>query len=122
MNVPAPGLLTDLYQLTMAQAYFELGMQETAVFELFVRRLPPTRGFLLAAGECGFETLSVPFCRDSADTFAAQHVGDRGAECGGFRLQRCAVWAVSERAVNRLPFARFGFLNVEPDAALTHVF
>jgi nicotinate phosphoribosyltransferase len=43
-------LLTDLYQLTMAQAYFELGMSDTAVFELFVRRLPDTRRFLLAAG------------------------------------------------------------------------
>ncbi len=43
-------LLTDLYQLTMAQAYFELGMSDTAVFELFARRLPATRRFLLAAG------------------------------------------------------------------------
>jgi len=43
-------LLTDLYELTMARAYHELGMQETAVFELFVRRLPPTRRFLIAAG------------------------------------------------------------------------
>lgn len=46
----ASGLLTDLYQLTMAHAYFALGMRERAVFELFVRRLPPTRRFLLAAG------------------------------------------------------------------------
>jgi nicotinate phosphoribosyltransferase len=43
-------LLTDLYQLTMAQAYFELQMGETAVFELFVRRLPSSRRFLIAAG------------------------------------------------------------------------
>jgi nicotinate phosphoribosyltransferase len=43
-------LLLDLYQLTMAHAYFELGMRETAVFELFVRRLPRTRRFLVAAG------------------------------------------------------------------------
>ena len=43
-------LLTDFYQLTMAHAYFELGMDETAVFELFVRKLPRTRRFLLAAG------------------------------------------------------------------------
>ncbi len=48
---PASGvLLTDLYQLTMLQGYFEQAMEETAVFELFVRRLPPHRGFLLAAG------------------------------------------------------------------------
>lgn len=43
-------LLTDLYQLTMAHAYLELGMHETAVFELFVRRLPAQRAFLVAAG------------------------------------------------------------------------
>lgn len=46
----ANALLTDLYQLTMAHAYFEEDMRETAVFELFVRRLPPQRRFLLAAG------------------------------------------------------------------------
>jgi len=45
------GLATDLYQLTMAAAYFESGLaQEPAVFELFVRQLPPDRGYLLAAG------------------------------------------------------------------------
>lgn len=43
-------LLTDLYQLTMLQAYVEAGMEGTAVFEFFVRRLPPGRGFLVAAG------------------------------------------------------------------------
>src|SRR5688500_3207748 len=43
-------LLTDLYQLTMLQAYYEQGMTDTAVFELFVRRLPPGRDFLVAAG------------------------------------------------------------------------
>jgi nicotinate phosphoribosyltransferase len=43
-------LLTDLYQVTMAQAYFCAEMRGTAVFELFVRRLPPRRRFLLAAG------------------------------------------------------------------------
>jgi nicotinate phosphoribosyltransferase len=46
-----PGaLLTDLYQLTMLQGYYAHGMEETAVFEFFVRRLPKNRGFLLAAG------------------------------------------------------------------------
>jgi putative nicotinate phosphoribosyltransferase len=43
-------LLTDLYQLTMLQAYFDAGMAKTAVFEFFVRRLPPERNFLVAAG------------------------------------------------------------------------
>ena len=43
-------LLTDLYQLTMLQAYVQHGMEETAVFEFFVRKMPPHRGFLVAAG------------------------------------------------------------------------
>lgn len=43
-------LLTDLYQLTMLQAYFDEGMNDTAVFEFFVRKLPEGRNFLLAAG------------------------------------------------------------------------
>ncbi|MFQ5488548.1 MAG: nicotinate phosphoribosyltransferase, partial [Gammaproteobacteria bacterium] len=43
-------LLTDLYQLSMLQGYFEQGMEETAVFEFFVRRLPEQRRFFMAAG------------------------------------------------------------------------
>lgn len=50
MAQPVSPLLTDLYQLTMLQAYLEHGMTETAVFELFVRKLPPERNFLVAAG------------------------------------------------------------------------
>ncbi len=47
---PASALLTDLYQLTMLQVYFESLMNKTAVFEFFVRKLPPQRHFLIAAG------------------------------------------------------------------------
>jgi len=43
-------LLTDLYQLTMMQGYFDQDMSEVAVFEFFVRKLPAERGFLVAAG------------------------------------------------------------------------
>ncbi len=44
-------LLTDLYELTMAAGYFDAGKSaERAVFELAVRRLPPHRNFVLAAG------------------------------------------------------------------------
>jgi nicotinate phosphoribosyltransferase len=46
----ASSLLTDLYQINMAQAYVDHGHTETAVFEFFVRKLPPRRGFLVAAG------------------------------------------------------------------------
>ncbi len=43
-------LLTDLYQLTMLQGYRQQGLEDTAVFEFFVRKLPAQRGFLVAAG------------------------------------------------------------------------
>ena len=43
-------LLTDLYQLTMLQAYYDEGLDGSAVFELFVRALPAQRNFLLLAG------------------------------------------------------------------------
>lgn len=47
---PDSALLTDLYQLTMMQAYLERDYTDTAVFEFFVRKLPPGRNFLVAAG------------------------------------------------------------------------
>jgi len=44
-------LLTDLYQLTMAAAYHASGIhRRRAVFELFVRKLPKNRSFLVVAG------------------------------------------------------------------------
>jgi nicotinate phosphoribosyltransferase len=43
-------LLTDLYELTMAQAYLAEGLSGPAVFSLFARRLPPGRNYLVAAG------------------------------------------------------------------------
>jgi nicotinate phosphoribosyltransferase len=46
----SPALLTDLYELTMLEAYFEQRMSETAAFSLFVRRLPERRNYLLACG------------------------------------------------------------------------
>ena len=44
------GLLTDLYELTMAAGYFQTRFNARATFELFVRHLPPHRNFLVAAG------------------------------------------------------------------------
>ncbi|WP_018289900.1 nicotinate phosphoribosyltransferase [Verrucomicrobium sp. 3C] len=50
MNLESTLLLIDLYELTMLQGYFYEGMNETAVFEFFVRKLPKNRNFLIAAG------------------------------------------------------------------------
>ena len=45
------GLLTDLYELTMAAGYFEAGKTaERATFELAIRRLPANRNFVLVVG------------------------------------------------------------------------
>jgi len=46
-----PGaLLTDLYELNMAASYLRHEMRGLATFSLFVRNLPLSRGFLVAAG------------------------------------------------------------------------
>ena len=50
MNPLSSPLLTDHYQLMMLQSYLEQGMEERAVFEFFVRKLPPGRNFMIAAG------------------------------------------------------------------------
>ena len=50
MDLRTTPLLTDFYQLNMLQTYLEHDMNRTAVFEFFVRALPPQRGFLIAAG------------------------------------------------------------------------
>src|SRR5271157_4459423 len=50
MNPDSGALLTDLYELTMLQGYWQHDMHETAVFEFFVRKLPACRNFLVSAG------------------------------------------------------------------------
>ena len=50
MNALTSPLLTDLYQLTMLEAYLSEGMEETAAFEFYARDLPAGRGFLIASG------------------------------------------------------------------------
>jgi nicotinate phosphoribosyltransferase len=53
-----PGLLTpaetslliDRYEITMARSFHRLGMNEPSVFELFVRKLPPNRDWLVVCG------------------------------------------------------------------------
>ena len=50
-------LATDFYQLTMGAAYFQYNLErnrseaeDIAVFELFVRKLPKNRNYLIFAG------------------------------------------------------------------------
>lgn len=55
-SAPSSLLLTDLYQLTMLQGYFDQGMEEPGVFEPFARKLPAQLSQLpksLQSLECG---------------------------------------------------------------------
>ncbi len=70
----AMALATDLYELNMAASYLRRAMVGPATFSLFVRRLPPDRGFLVAGGleDClaylesfGFEEQELSWLRDA---------------------------------------------------------
>ena len=50
LNGAELALLTDLYELTMAQCYFQNGMSGQATFSLHVRTAPPDRGYMVCAG------------------------------------------------------------------------
>ena len=69
-----PSLLTDLYELTMAQVYLRKQMTEVAYFEVSVRRLPEHWGFFVMAGlgeiesylrEFRFSTSDIDFLRST---------------------------------------------------------
>jgi nicotinate phosphoribosyltransferase len=51
-----PALFIDMYELTMAQVYFEKQMAETAYFEVYIRRLPQNWGFFVMAGLAEIES------------------------------------------------------------------
>lgn len=46
----SPALYTDLYQLTMAQAYWQHGMTAPLTFSLFIRSYPSDRAYFVLAG------------------------------------------------------------------------
>ncbi|MGH2984885.1 MAG: nicotinate phosphoribosyltransferase [Solirubrobacterales bacterium] len=50
LSAPEAALLIDQYELAMAAGYLRHDMNEPATFELFARRLPPNRDWLLACG------------------------------------------------------------------------
>lgn len=70
------GLLTDLYELTMAAGYCQNDFQAHATFELFVRQLPPERNYLVAAGlEQALDFLeTIRFSPDEIDYLRSQPI------------------------------------------------
>ncbi len=93
------GLLTDLYEITMAASYHEQGMTGQATFDLFVRELPASRNFLIVGGlEQALDYLEgLSFDEEATDYLRSLRMFDesfleylRGFEFTG------EVWAVPE--------------------------
>lgn len=107
----ANALWTDLYEVNMAASYLRHGLSGLATFSLYVRRLPPTRGFLVAAG--------IEDCIDWLEEFSFEADALRYLERLGFdadtldalaRLRFTGeVWAVPE---GRVVLAREPILEV----------
>ncbi|CAL9325898.1 nicotinate phosphoribosyltransferase [Streptomyces sp. SudanB182_2057] len=70
---------TDLYEVTMAMSYLREDMRSPATFSLFVRGLPPGRGFLVAAG-----------LEAALDFLSGYHVERQDVECFADALRRPA--------------------------------
>jgi nicotinate phosphoribosyltransferase len=101
----AYSLTTDLYEMTMAAAYFDNGIKDRAIFELFVRRLPENRSYLIAAGlEQALDYLSsLRFAADQID-YLRRHPSFKNVSSGffdyleGFRFTG-DVWAMPEGTI-----------------------
>jgi len=96
------GLLTDLYELTMAAGYFQTRFDGRATFELFVRHLPPHRNYLVAAGlEQALEYLENARFTPEEVEYVRRHRSFRSIEkeffdyLGQFRFTG-DVWAMPE--------------------------
>jgi nicotinate phosphoribosyltransferase len=96
------GLLTDLYELTMAAGYLETQFEARATFELFIRNLPPRRNYLVAAGlEQALEFLeNVRFTESEIDYLrhhpVFRHIGSQFYDyLARFRFSG-DVWAIPE--------------------------
>jgi nicotinate phosphoribosyltransferase len=92
-------LLTDLYQLTMAQSYFREQRMESATFSLYIRSYPPDRGYFVSAGLLDVLEYLENFSFDAAglDYLASQKFfsDDFLHYLGDLRFSG-AVWAVPE--------------------------
>jgi nicotinate phosphoribosyltransferase len=94
-------LLTDLYELNMAASYLRRGMHAPATFSLYVRSLPPERGFLVAGGLESVLTHVESFGFDDDDLSYLSTIGfdaEARESLRGLRFDG-DVWAVPEGTV-----------------------
>lgn len=118
-------LLTDLYELNMVASYLRRRMDGTATFSLFVRRLPATRGFIVAAGvESCLDFLEQLHFEEDDLRYLVDALGFTPADVEAFRRFRFTgdVWAVPE---GRIALAGEPLLEVTaplPEAQLVETF
>lgn len=95
-------LFTDLYEVTMAQAYWAERMSGTAVFEIFFRKLPPGRSYIMAAGLADVVEFLEAFRFDEQDLRYLRGLGQFSDEflrwLAGVRFTG-DVWAAPEGTV-----------------------
>ncbi|GAA0535134.1 nicotinate phosphoribosyltransferase [Saccharopolyspora thermophila] len=115
------GLCTDLYEIRMTASYLRRGMTGPATFSLFARKLPPNRGFLVAAGlaDCLDFLAGLRFNSGELDYLGAQlHLPEDDLAALAKLRFTGEVWAVPE---GRVVFAGEPLLEVTaplPEAQL----
>ncbi len=92
-------MLTDFYEITMANGYFKSGFKDTvAYFDMFYRVIPDGGGFVIAAG---LEQLvnylkNLSFSKEDIDYLRGRGFGEEFLDyLAGFEFT-CDVWAVPE--------------------------
>ena len=93
-------ILTDFYELTMANGFFESGRKDDiGVFDLFFRRVPDAGGFAIAAGlEQAIDYLSnLHFTDNDIDYLRSKGIFSEAflEYMKNFRFE-CDVWAIPE--------------------------
>jgi len=114
------GLLTDLYELNMAASYLRRDMDGSATFSLYVRGLPKSRGFLVAAGlePCLDLLESFSFTDDDLEALGEMGFDDRAlADFSALRFTG-DVWAVPE---GRVVYSEEPLLEVTAPVAVAQV-
>ena len=116
-----PGaLLTDLYELNMAASYLRRGMDAEATFSLYVRSLPPERGFLVAVGQEASLQYLLDLSFEDRDLAYLSTIGFDDVSLALLRDLRFGgdVWAVPE---GRIVFANEPILEVTAPIAVAQL-
>jgi nicotinate phosphoribosyltransferase len=102
----ALGTMTDLYELTMMAGYYAAGMaSDCATFELFVRKLPDHRAYLVFAGleQAIRDLLDLAFSSEQIDALrqlpAFRHVDEKVMGALSTLRFEGDVWSVPEGTV-----------------------